>query len=214
MPRQKRRRRTRRVKVLRVIDGDTVRAQYRLFHFIGRGKPFSVRLYGIDAPEMSQPGGEASRKHLRRLVGWRPSMRMEISDEDRYGRTIGLLYRGRGERGRRNSLNLKMVRSGQAYCYTQYGGKELGFDRAEEEARRKRRGVWRRGSRAQRPWDYRQGRSSRGDREGGGGRRRGGCFKLLLFTLAVAAMLGVVAYNAGPELILAPLIRILAGIIW
>ena len=48
-----------------------------------------------------------------------------------------------------------MVRSGMAYWYRRYGGRDLGFPEAEAEAQAKRRGVWKDGKRARRPWDHR-----------------------------------------------------------
>ena len=48
-----------------------------------------------------------------------------------------------------------MVRAGMAYWYRRYGGRDLGFPGAEAEAQSKRRGVWKDGRRAHRPWDYR-----------------------------------------------------------
>ena len=139
----------RRVRIRRVIDGDSLEVKYAgLFSFLR--KPFSVRLYGIDAPELAQPYGEESRKQLQSLVRG-GGIRMDVKTTDRYGRTVGLLYRRR--RGR--SVNVEMVRSGMAWWYQRYGGRDLGFPEAEAEAKRRRRGVWRHGDRVRRPWDYR-----------------------------------------------------------
>ena len=139
----------RRVRIRRVIDGDSLEVKYAgLFSFLR--KPFPVRLYGIDAPELAQPYGEESRKRLQSLVRG-GGIRMDVKTTDRYGRTVGLLYRRR--RGR--SVNVEMVRSGMAWWYQRYGGRDLGFPEAEAEAKRRRRGVWRHGDRVRRPWDYR-----------------------------------------------------------
>jgi len=139
----------RRVRIRRVIDGDSLEVKYAgLFSFLRR--PFPVRLYGIDAPELAQPYGQESRKQLQSLVR-RGGIRMEAMATDRYGRTVGLLYRRR----RRQSRNAEMVRSGMAWWYRRYGGRDLGFPEAEAEAKRRRRGVWRDGDRIRRPWDYR-----------------------------------------------------------
>ena len=139
----------RRVRIRRVIDGDSLEVKYAgLFSFLRR--PFPVRLYGIDAPELAQPYGQESRKQLQSLVR-RGGIRMEVIATDRYGRTVGLLYRRR--RGR--SVNVEMVRSGMAWWYRRYGGRDLGFPEAEAEAKRRRRGVWKDGDRLRRPWDYR-----------------------------------------------------------
>ena len=139
----------RRVRIRRVIDGDSLEVKYAgLFSFLR--KPFPVRLYGIDAPELAQPYGQESRRQLQSLVRG-GGIRMDVKATDRYGRTVGLLYRGR--RGR--SVNVEMVRSGMAWWYRRYGGRDLGFPEAEAEAKRRRRGVWRHGDRVRRPWDYR-----------------------------------------------------------
>ena len=140
----------RRVRIRRVIDGDSLEVKYAgLFSFLRR--PFQVRLYGIDAPELAQPYGQESRKQLETLVR-RGGIRMDAMPTDRYGRTVGLLYR-RGRRGQ--SINVEMVRSGMAWWYRRYGGRDLGFPEAEAEAKRRRRGVWKDGDRLRRPWDYR-----------------------------------------------------------
>lgn len=140
----------RRIRIRRVIDGDSLEVKYGgLFGFLRR--PFPVRLYGIDAPELSQPYGREAREQLASLVR-RGGIRMEARASDRYGRTVGLLYPGR--RGR-EPINVAMVRAGMAYWYRRYGGHDLGFPEAEAEAISNRRGVWRDGRRARRPWDHR-----------------------------------------------------------
>lgn len=184
-----RRAKIRRVKIRRVVDGDSLEAQYGgLFGWMRR--PFAVRLYAIDAPELAQPYGREAREHLRGLVR-RGGIRMEAVGTDRYGRRVALLYRSRR---RKESINLLMVRDGMAHWYRRYGGRELGFDRAEAEARARRRGIWRgRGGQQQRPWEYRAG--------GRGARARRRRMRRWMRRLAVAAvLLAVVAagvYAAG-----------------
>lgn len=142
----------RKVKVQRVIDGDSLEVKYAgLFSFLRR--PFPVRLYGIDAPELAQPCGPESRDQLAALVR-RGGIRLEEVATDRYGRTVGLLY---PTSRRRECVNVAMVRSGLAWWYRRYGSRELGFPQAEAEAKTRRRGVWQDGDRTTRPWDYRAG---------------------------------------------------------
>ena len=140
--------------VQRVVDGDSLQVKRAgIFSFLRRS--FPVRLYAIDAPELAQPFGQESRQALESLVK-RGRVRMEEVSEDRYGRRVGLLYRS--QRGREEMINVAMVRSGMAYWYRRYGGRELGFPEAEARARSRRLGVWS-GERRQRPWHYRaQGR--------------------------------------------------------
>lgn len=179
-----RKRRARRVQILRVVDGDSVEVQYAgLFTF--RRRPFAVRLYGIDAPELAQPYGDEARRELESLVR-RGGIRMEEIATDRYGRCVGLLYRRR--KGRRQSINRDMVRSGMAYWYRQYGGRDLGFPEAEADAKSKRRGVWRERGGAQRPWDYRADQ-----RRGGGGQRRRGMSRMRRWVFVGLLVVGLAA---------------------
>ena len=138
------------IRIRRVIDGDSLEVKYAgLFSFLRR--PFQVRLYAIDAPELAQPFGPEARDQLASLVRGRGAMLQEVA-KDRYGRTVGLVYPGSR---RRECVNVAMVRSGMAWWYRRYGGRDLGFPEAEAEAKIRRRGVWRDGQRSQRPWDYR-----------------------------------------------------------
>jgi endonuclease YncB( thermonuclease family) len=168
-------RRSRRVLVQSVVDGDSLRVKYAGFFSFMR-RPYPVRLYAVDSPELAQPYGAEARDELASLVR-RGRINMEAIATDRYGRTVGLLYRSR--RGRQQSVNLMMVRSGMAYWYRRYGGRELGFPEAEEDAKRRRRGVWRDDRGRQHPWEYRADiRRAR--------RRRGRWRRLLIWSLALA----------------------------
>ncbi len=135
------------VRVLRVIDGDSVKVR------LGDGAEYSVRMYGIDAPEMDQRAGRDSQEYLRRLVQSRREWRLHVVDIDRYQRLVGVLYpEGRSIR---ESANHAMVESGYAYWFREYGGAELGFDDSERYAQRERAGVWAMQD-AVRPWDHRR----------------------------------------------------------
>ena len=166
-------RNSRKINIRRVVDGDSLEVKYGgLFSFMRR--PFPVRLYGIDAPELAQPYGRESREQLASLVR-RGGIRMETRATDRYGRTVGLLYpRQRG----REPINVAMVRTGMAYWYRRYGGRDLGFPEAEAEAITRKRGVWKDGRRNRRPWDH------RADIRRAGERRR---WRRRLFTRLVIA---------------------------
>jgi len=172
----------RKIRIRRVIDGDSLEVKYAgWFSFLRR--PFPVRLYGIDAPELAQPYGREARDQLASLVR-HGSIRMDVKATDRYGRTVGLLYPAR--RGR-EPINVAMVRSGMAYWYRRYGGRDLGFPEAEAEAITKRRGVWRDGRRARRPWDY------RADMRRAGNRRRWRRRMATRLVIAVVALIVLAA---------------------
>jgi len=102
-----------------VIDGDTLVAD--------RAR---IRLHGIDAPELSQPGGEAARAHLIGLIGGRP-VRIEPLGTDLYERSVARVHGSSGDLCRR------MVRDG--YARAAYGTDYAAEERA---ARETRAGLW------------------------------------------------------------------------
>ena len=63
------------------IDGDTL---------IDEGR--RVRLWGIDAPEMSEVQGPRSKAMLQRIVDQSGRLVCQVVDEDRYGRTVARCY--------------------------------------------------------------------------------------------------------------------------
>jgi endonuclease YncB( thermonuclease family) len=62
--------------LLTVTDGDTV-----------RDGDLRVRLWGIDAPELREPGGKASRAALVAIIDGQP-LSCDVMDIDRYDRTV------------------------------------------------------------------------------------------------------------------------------
>lgn len=91
--------------VTAVVDGDTVRVRP-----LAGGKPVSVRIDGIDAPEICQPGGKASRLALRARV-LRHEVRVLAYAHDDYGRVIARLEIGQQDIGR------WLVSQGHAWSY-------------------------------------------------------------------------------------------------
>ena len=91
---------------LEVLDGDTVK-------ILQTGE--KIRLYGIDAPELSQKSfdgkavGEYSKNHLAKLIG-DSSVKIQAFGIGYYGRTIGLLFNEQ----KKNSINFHMIKDGYA----------------------------------------------------------------------------------------------------
>ena len=91
-----------------VLDGDTVRC--------GRSdsagtlvEEVRVRLFGIDAPELSQaPWGLWSRAYLRRQLAQYEHVDVEVLGQDSYGRLIAYLVKRDG-----TDLGLLMVVKGE-----------------------------------------------------------------------------------------------------
>lgn len=127
------------VAVARVVDGDTVRLQD------GR----SVRLIGINAPELSgrgrsdEPFAQAARQRLQALVDESAGRLGLVSGDparDRYGRTLAHLYDSRNR-----SLEALLLAEGLAYLIAYAPGDAWlqCLDEAERSARAGAQGLWR-----------------------------------------------------------------------
>jgi len=127
--------------VVKIADGDTLTVldQSRVQH--------KIRLAGIDAPEKSQAFGTQARNALASKV-FRQTVRVEVTDTDRYGREVGRVFCSR------RFINAEMVRDGFAWRYPQFD-KPGEFLSAETDARRHRRGLWAE-SDAVPPWEFRK----------------------------------------------------------
>jgi endonuclease YncB( thermonuclease family) len=90
--------------VTRVFDGDT------LLVVDAAGDPVTVRLSGVDAPEMCQPHGPAARQALEEMVLNRQVVALPKGQDD-HGRTLAKLKRGSLDVGDR------LVRDGHAWSY-------------------------------------------------------------------------------------------------
>ncbi len=129
-------------KVERIADGDTVWVRAD-----AGGRPRKLRLQGIDAPEICQPGGEASRTFLIKLA-LHQRVNVVVNHQDDYGRGLARVHLG-GE-----DLGAHMVRSGHAWSYR--WRRSLGPYAVEEHlARQSRAGLFADGP-AELPRDFRK----------------------------------------------------------
>lgn len=133
--------------VVAVADGDTVTV------LDDAHKQHRIRLAFVDAPEKSQPYGQAAKQALSDKV-YRRTVTVDVVDQDRYGRTVGRLEVGDQD------INLSQVEAGYAWHYRQYAERNQprdAFDRyeaAQSQARGERRGLWQ-DSDPTPPWAYR-----------------------------------------------------------
>jgi endonuclease YncB( thermonuclease family) len=126
--------------VVAVIDGDTLGVMVN-------GKEVRVRLYGIDAPEKSQPYGPDAKRELSQRAFGRVA-RLESMDTDRYDRTIARVWID-GE-----CVNIGLVEAGAAWWYRRYAPRDADLQLAEARAKTDRRGLWA-GEEPVAPWDWR-----------------------------------------------------------
>ena len=128
-------------KVVRVYDGDTVKA-------VGYDIEIKVRLVGIDAPETSkgkrkpgQPFGRKAEKHLAALV-LNKIVDIKGYGSDRYGRILAEIYIDD------KNINLEMVKTGYAEVYSGRSPRGLymkEYQKAEYRARNSGQGIWSQG---------------------------------------------------------------------
>ena len=139
-------------KVVRVYDGDTVKA-------VGHDIEIRVRLVGIDAPETSkakhkpgQPYGKKAGKYLAGLV-LNKIVDIKGYGSDRYGRILGEIFI------EDKNVNLEMVETGYAEVYS--GQPPRGFylsayQMVEKKARHANLGIWSQGDEYLSPRSWRR----------------------------------------------------------
>ena len=127
------------LRVLRVVDGDT-------FHVLVDGRDITIRLIGIDTPEVGWYGGDAecygtaAGRFVRRLLrGQRVRLEYDAERIDPYGRTLAYAHLQGG-----SMLNLLLVRRGfaEVTIYEPNHRYAAELRAAEEAARSAGRGLW------------------------------------------------------------------------
>lgn len=126
-------------RVTRVHDGDTVWVQP-----LAGGPYRKLRLLGIDAPEICQAGGEASRDVLAGRI-LRQVVRVEAHGDDTYGRGLARLEQDGQD------LNAWLLERGHAWA----SGGGAAYRRLQDRAQRERRGLFARPG-AEPPRDFRR----------------------------------------------------------
>ena len=102
-------------RIVGVHDGDSITL------LDANNRQHKIRLDGIDAPELGQPFGRASRQHLAELLASREAV-AECSKIDRFRRRVCRVLVGGADAG------LEQVRAGMAWYCRRYA-KELTPDR-------------------------------------------------------------------------------------
>lgn len=103
-----------RARILTVLDGDTVRAEVDLGCDVKIR--LTIRLLGIDAPELPTVEGKAAREHLSTLIPSDSVVTLQTAKDrrEKYGRYLGTL---RDPAEPSPSLNERMVVDGHAVPY-------------------------------------------------------------------------------------------------
>ena len=122
-------------RVARVLDGDTL--------VLDNGE--TVRLIGVDAPEIHHPEipvqrfGEEATEFLKRVAeGFECKLEYEPNNiRDQYGRLLAYVFVGD------RLANAEIIRRGYAYAYTRFPfRRQAEFIALEREARERQYGLW------------------------------------------------------------------------
>ena len=133
-------------RVIRVFDGDTIEVQ------LANGETIKVRLIGIDSPEMDDKretvlffAHMAKRFAFYHLYDKEVRLTYDWERTDDYGRTLAYVVMEDGA-----LFNESIIKEGFAHAFTKYPFREdmkTRFRKAEKEARRLNKGLWRK-----KPW--------------------------------------------------------------
>lgn len=115
--------------VVSVVDGDTLNVDR------GAGKE-RVILYGIDCPELDQPGGSEARK-LTDERCWKKKVQLEQKGTDKRGRVIATVVLPDG-----TNLNEELVRRGLAWWSDKYAPKDEKLKGLQAAAQMAKLGLW------------------------------------------------------------------------
>ena len=128
-------------RVISVSDGDTITIMMN-------GEKQKIRLYGVDTPEMDQSFGTEAKQFLSDQILNR-DVEIEVKDTDRYKRLVAIVYLND------KSMNELLLKEGWAWWYEAYAKKECKYKELQEEAQRRKRGMWRNKGNIP-PWEFRR----------------------------------------------------------
>ena len=129
------------VKVISVMDGDTMKVNYK-------GQIKKVRFLLVDAPEMyhkklgEQPFGREAQARNREILNHAKNVSLEFDvgeKEDKYGRLLAYVYAD-GKSVQEQLIREGLVRVGYIYePNTKYVDK---YKKIQEEAKQQKKGIW------------------------------------------------------------------------
>lgn len=115
--------------VMKVADGDTFTG------LTADNRQVKIRIAGIDAPEKGQPYGNKAKKALAAMV-FHKSVAIDSLYQDRYGRTIAVVYTPKGK-----DVGAELIKQGMAWHYVQYSHDKQ-YAQLEQKARDQHMGLW------------------------------------------------------------------------
>ena len=148
-------------RVVKVIDGDTIRIRHTPLYPLAKSGDYSgklsectvsVRFYGVDAPETAkfgnpeQPYAREAKEYVASRVDGK-IVRVKLLRKDQYSRAVAkVTVRHRVLPFLRTDLTKGLAERGYATLYTgggaEYDGKREVLEKKIKRAQRRRRGIW------------------------------------------------------------------------
>jgi endonuclease YncB( thermonuclease family) len=139
-------------KVVRVYDGDTIKVTEN-------GKEITIRLVGIDAPEISrkkhlpgQPFCLKAKEYLSTLI-LNKVVNIKFYGKDESGKSLGEIF------AEKVNINIEMINAGLAEVYRGIPAQNLEiatYRDAERKAKETAKGIWELRDQYFSPWDWRE----------------------------------------------------------
>jgi len=131
-------------KIIKVYDGETFWVE------LDNGDIDSVRLYGIDSPELEQQYGIAAKSHLVGHLHREVELEYKTRDKNNFMMAY-VFYDTKNEK--HINLNHEMLEKG--YAWKARFNKDKDLEKLEKKARQKRVGLWK-NSKPVEPWVWRK----------------------------------------------------------
>jgi endonuclease YncB( thermonuclease family) len=110
------------------------------------GTVLKIRLASIDAPELAQAYGKASRDFLKKLIDQKTVV-VDVQEKDKYQRSVGVVFLNN------ENINRALVANGYAWHYLKYS-RDAELSKIEADAKMKKKGLWH-DEKPLSPWQYR-----------------------------------------------------------
>ena len=151
-------------KVVKVIDGDTIRIRHTPLYPLSKGDKgcidrkltectISVRLYGVDAPETptfgneGQPYAQEAKEYISKQA-YDKNVKIKLLRKDQYSRVVGSVTTQKYKYIPfiKTDLSQGLAANGYASLYTgggsEYNGRRNELERKIKRAQNKKRGIW------------------------------------------------------------------------
>ena len=131
-------------KIIKVYDGETFWVQ------LENGDIDSVKLWGIDAPELKQQYGVACKEHLVKQIHREVQLEYKSRDRNNYMQAIVTYTLKSGE-----EVNLNKALVEQGYAWKNKYTNDNNLEKLQKKAEKNSAGLWRK-SNPTPPWEWRK----------------------------------------------------------